>query len=61
MMNSQLINGLHIDWSKIDKDSYLHRIDELKGIDMTAYKLIYKIFREYQETGEIPEKISCYY
>lgn len=36
-MNSQLINGIIIDWSKIEEGSYLRQIDALKGLDTLTF------------------------
>lgn len=32
----------------------------VEGIDFMALKLLFKLFKEYQEEGKIPEKISGY-
>ena len=37
MMNSQLIKGLFIDWSRIDEHSYLRQIEALKGLDSLTF------------------------
>ena len=37
MMNTQLINGLYIDWSRIDKYSYLRKIDALNELDSLTF------------------------
>ena len=33
MLNSQLINGVMIDWDRIDWDSYLRNIDAISHVD----------------------------
>ena len=33
MLNSQLINGVMIDWDKIDRASYLQDIDAISNVD----------------------------
>ena len=37
MQKSQLINGVIIDWNKIDRDSYLRDIPALSGIDRITF------------------------
>lgn len=37
-MNNQLIQGLTIDWEKIERNSYLREIDALKGLDFLEFK-----------------------
>lgn len=32
-MNNQLIQGISIDWNKIDKYSYLRNIEAIKGLE----------------------------
>ena len=32
-MNNQLIQGVMFDWNKINNDSYLKKIEALKGIE----------------------------
>jgi len=34
---------------------------EIAGIDFIALKLLFKLFNEYQNQGEIPEKISIFW
>ncbi|MBR2527077.1 MAG: AAA family ATPase [Blautia sp.] len=36
-MNSQLINGVMIDWDKIDRGSYLRGIDAISGVDQITF------------------------
>ena len=36
-MNFQLINGIIIDWNKIDKNSYLRKIEALQGIESLTF------------------------
>ena len=36
-MNTQLINGVMIDWSKIDQDSYLRDIAAISGVDHISF------------------------
>ena len=33
LMNNQLIQGVMFDWNKINNDSYLKKIEALKGIE----------------------------
>ena len=37
MLNSQLINGVMIDWDKIDGDSYLRNIDAISKVDHITF------------------------
>ena len=30
------------------------------GMDIMALKILFKLFDEYQETGELPEHIECF-
>lgn len=36
MLNSQLINGVMIDWDKVDRGSYLRDINAISGVDYVA-------------------------
>ena len=37
MLNSQLINGVMIDWDKADRDSYLRNIDAISCVDHITF------------------------
>ena len=37
MLNRQLIGGVMIDWDKISRDSYLHNIAAISGVDHIAF------------------------
>ena len=37
MLDSQLINGVLIDWDKIDRDSYLRNIDAINSISQISF------------------------
>lgn len=36
-MNDLFIQGLHIDWNNIPRNSYLRQIDAIKGLDELAF------------------------
>lgn len=36
-MNEQFVKGISIDWSRIDRDSYLRRIEALNGLDTLKF------------------------
>ena len=37
MLNTQLINGVMIDWDKIDQNSYLRDIEAINGVDQISF------------------------
>ena len=42
MLDSQLINGVLIDWDKIGTDSYLRNIDAISSISRISFKVYYR-------------------
>ena len=52
MTNSLFVNGLTIDWNKVDSDSYLHEIKALRGIRSISFEKPVTFFVGENGTGK---------
>ncbi|SCH30574.1 Uncharacterised protein [uncultured Clostridium sp.] len=51
-MNPLFIQGLHIDWDNIPQNSYLRRIDAIKGLDELVFHNLIPFFVEKNGGGK---------
>ncbi len=52
MKGSLFVNGLTIDWNKVDPDSYLHRIKALSGMESLSFEAPVTFFVGENGTGK---------
>ena len=52
MKGSLFVNGLTIDWNKVDPDSYLHRITALSGMESLSFEAPVTFFVGENGTGK---------